>query len=387
MEWHFLDHAAGSPARPEVVAAMVPLLSERYGNPSGGHALARLARAELDEARERLAAVVGCRPGEVVLTSGGTEADDLAVRGVLEARGGTAVCSAVEHAAVLEPVRRAGGRTVAVDRSGRVDLDALADALDPGVALVSVLLVGNEVGVVQDLAAIAEVVRDRAPDALLHTDASQALSWLDVAAAAAPADLVTLAAHKAGGPKGTGALVVRERARVAAQLVGGGQERGRRSGTQNVAGAVGFALAAELAAGERAALAERAARWRAELVPAVLAAVPDAIDTAVAADGSVGHLVPGIVHLCLPEVDSEALLFLLEQDHRVLAAAGSSCSSGATAVSGVPLAMGVPTELARGAARLSFGWSTTDADVAAAVAGVPDVVARLRSHTRDGAPA
>lgn len=387
MRWHHLDHAAGSPARPEVVDALVPLLGERAGNPSGSHALARQARQELDDARARLAAVVGARPGDLVFTSGGTEADDLAVRGVLGARGGVAVCSAVEHAAVLQPVLRAGGRTVRVDRRGVVDLDHLADVLDEDVTLVSVLLVGNEVGTVQPLAEVAEVVRTRAPRAVLHTDASQALTWLDVADHVAVADLVTLASHKCGGPKGIGALVVREGTALQPQLVGGGQERGRRSGTQNVAGAVGFAVAAELAVRDRAALLARAATWRVALVDAVRAAAPDALLSAVAADGSHDHLVPGIVNACFPEVDSEALLFLLEHDHRVLAAAGSSCSSGAQEPSHVLRALGIDRAVARGSVRLSIGWSTTDDDVAAAAAALPDVVPRLRAHARDGAPA
>ena len=387
MDWHHLDHAAGSPARPEVVAALLPHLTERAGNPSGAHALARQARQDLDDARARLAAVVGARPGEVVLTSGGTEADDLAVRGVLEARGGIAVCSAVEHAAVLEPVRRAGGRLVPVDRRGLVDLDALAAALDHSVSLVSVLLVNNEVGTVQPLAAIAEVARERAPGALLHTDASQALSWLDVGAHAGAADLVTLASHKCGGPKGVGALVVRDGARLAPQLLGGGQERGRRAGTQNVAGAVGFAVAAEAAAAQRDDLWARGTRWRSELVAAARAAVPDLVESAVGADGDAAHLVPGIVDLCFPEVDSEALLFLLEHDHRVLASAGSSCASGAQEPSHVLAALGVDRALAQGSVRLSVGWSTTDADVAAAARALADAVPRLRAHARDGAPA
>ena len=366
---------------------MLPLLTEGYGNPSGGHALARQARAELDGARERLAAVVGCQPGEVVFTSGGTEADHLAIAGTLDAVGGMVVCSAVEHAAVLQPVQRAGGRTVAVDGRGVVDLDRLAAALDPEVSLVSVVLVNNEVGTVQPLAAIAEVVRSSAPGALLHTDASQALSWIDVADHAAVADLVTLASHKCGGPKGVGALVVRDGVSLAAQVVGGGQERGRRAGTPNVAGAVGFAVAAERAVEDRSELGARATAWRARLVDAVRSGVPGSVDTAVPAGATAGHLVPGIVHLCLPEVDSEALLFLLEQDHRVLAAAGSSCSSGAATVSDVPLAMGIAPDLARGAVRVSFGWSTTDADVDAVVLGLPEAARRLQAHARDGAPA
>ena len=387
MDWHHLDHAAGSPARPEVVAALLPHLTERAGNPSGAHALARQARQDLDDARARLAEVVGAQPGEVVFTSGGTEADDLAVRGVLDARGGVAVCSAVEHPAVLQPVQRTGGRVVPVDRRGLVDLDALAADLDDTVSLVSVLLVNNEVGTVQSLADVAEVVRERAPGALLHTDASQALSWLDLRAHAAPADLVTLASHKCGGPKGIGALVVRDGARLAPQLVGGGQERGRRAGTQNVAGAVGFAVAAAAAAAERADLWSRAVRWRAELVAAARAAVPGVVESGVGADGAEGHLVPGIVNLCLPEVDSEALLFLLEHDHRVLASAGSSCASGAQEPSHVLAALGVDRSLTRGSVRLSVGWSTTDDDVAAAARGLADAAPRLRAHARDGAPA
>jgi cysteine desulfurase len=381
VEWHFLDHAAGGPARPEAVAAMLPVLTEGYGNPSGGHALARQARSALDEARERLAAVAGCAPGEVVFTSSGTEADDLAVRGT----GGAARCLVTDHAAVVQPVLRAGGSTVGVTADGRVDLEALSAALDGEVALVSVALVGNELGVVQDLAAIAEVVRARAPGARLHADAAQALSWTDVALATASCDLVTLASHKCGGPKGIGALVVREGVGLTPQVVGGGLERGGGAGTQNVAGAVGFAAAAEAAAGERAALVERTTAWRRRIVERVLADVPGSIDTA--GRNGAGHLVPGIVHLCLPEVESEALLFLLEQDHRVLAAAGSSCSSGALTVSAAALELGVAPELARGALRISFGWSTTEADVDAAVEGIVDAATRLRAHARDGAPA
>ena len=383
VDWHFLDHAAGSPARSEVVEAMVPLLTEGYGNPSGAHALARQARGELDAARARLAAVVGCQPGEVVLTSGGTEADALAVRGVLGTHpGGTALCSAVEHHAVLHPVAHAGGRTVPVDERGLVDLDGLAAALDPGVALVSVLLVGNETGAIQPLPAIAAVVRERAPGAVLHTDASQALSWLDVPAHVADADLVTLASHKCGGPKGVGALVVRDGVALAPQLLGGGQERDRRAGTQNVPGAVGFAVAATMAAAERDELWERATAWRTRLVAA--AGEVGAIDSGVPAGGASDHLVPGIVHLCVPEVDREALLFLLEHDHRVLGSAGSSCASGAQEPSHVLAAMGLPVDLARSSVRLTVGWPTTEAEIDEAVAVITAGVERLAARVLQG---
>lgn len=384
--WHYLDHAASTPARPEVIAALVPVLSEGYGNPSGAHALARAARAALDAARAELVAVVGGAAGDVVFTSGGTEADNLAVRGVLGTRGGVAVCSAIEHHAVLDPVRAAGGRVVPVDKRGVIDLDALADALDSRVTLVSVMLVNNEVGTIQPLAEVAEVVRAHAPGAVLHTDAAQALCWLDVRAHTAAADLVTIAAHKCGGPKGTGALLVRPGVVLEPMLRGGGQERDRRSGTQDVAGAVALAMAATVSAAEREALVARATIWRDGMVDAVLDAIPGAVESA-AADGERSHLVAGIANLCLPSVDSEALLYLLEHDHRVLASAASSCASGAQEPSHVLAALGLDRALAGGSLRLSMGWSTSDADVAAATAGVLDVAPRLAAHARDGAPA
>jgi cysteine desulfurase len=384
--WHYLDHAASTPMRPEAVAAMVPLLADGFGNPSGAHALARQARSLLDDAREQLAAAVGCLAGEIVFTGGGTEADNLAVAGTLAARGGTVVCAATDHHAVLHPVERAGGRTVGVDRRGVLDLDLLADALDGGVSLVSVALVNNEIGTIQPVDRIAEVVRERAPGALLHLDAAQALCWLDLAVHASAADLVTLVSHKCGGPRGIGALVVRGDARIEPQLLGGGQERGRRSGTQDMASAVAFAVAATLAAAERATLSARTATWRDELVDAIVAQVPGAVESA-APEGDRSHLVPGIANICLPAVDSEALLYLLEHDHRVLASAGSSCASGAQEPSHVLAALGIDRSLARGSLRLSLGWSTTRADVDAARAGVPEAVARLQAHAADGAPA
>jgi cysteine desulfurase len=385
--WHYLDHAATSPLRPEALAAMVPALRDGCGNPSGAHALARAARAALDGARDELAAVVGCQPGEIVLTSGGTEADNLAVRGVLGARGGSVVCTSVEHHAVLHPVEAAGGRVVGVDRRGVVDLDALTSVLDEDVTLVSVVLVNNEVGTIQPLAEIAEVVRAQAPRALLHADAAQALTWLDVREAAAPADLVTLASHKCGGPVGTGALIVRAGVVLEAQQLGGGQERERRSGTQDVAGAVGFAAAATAAAAGRTELVARARAWRDELVAVIRAGVPGAIESAVPDGHAREHLVAGIANVCLPAVDSEALLFLLEHEHGVLASAASSCASGAQEPSHVLAALGLDRALASGSLRLSLGWSTTQADVDAAAAGVPDAARRLQAHARDGAPA
>ena len=233
----YLDHSASTPMRPEAIEAMLPWLTEHHANPSGGHRLAREARGS-DDARDIMAEVLGAQPGEIVFTSGGTEADNLAVLGTADRRGGVLVCAATEHHAVLDPVVSRGGRVVGVGPDGVIDLEALADALDPDVTLVSVMLANNEVGTVQPLAEVAETVRAEAPDARLHTDAVQALSWLDVATLAAPADLVSVSAHKFGGPKGVGVLVVRDGTDLAARQIGGGQERERRGGTPDVAGIV-----------------------------------------------------------------------------------------------------------------------------------------------------
>ena len=253
----YLDHAASTPLRPAALDAMEAHLRDRYANPSGAHRAARAERRALDEARDVVAELTGADSSEVVFTSGGTEADNLAVFGVHDRLGGQVVVSAVEHHAVLEPAAARGARLVDVHPTGVIDLDALADALDPDVRLVSVMLVNNEVGTVQPLAEVAAIVRELAPAAVLHTDAVQAPTWLDVAASARDADLISLSAHKFGGPKGVGALVVRDGTPMAARQVGGGQERERRSGTPNVPGIVAMGVAARVVLDERAALVAR----------------------------------------------------------------------------------------------------------------------------------
>jgi cysteine desulfurase len=391
--------------RPEAVEAMQPFLGgEVFGNPSGSHSWGRAARRALDDARDTLAEVLGAEPGEIVFTSGGTEADNLAVLGVLERRPGVAACTAVEHHAVLEPVERTGGRVVRVDGRGVVDRAALAEALDDDVAIVSVMLANNEIGTIQPLDEVAAVVRERAPRAVLHTDAVQALAWLDVGALAGSAGLISIGGHKIGGPKGIGALVVRAGTTLAARQIGGGQERDRRSGTQNVAGAVGLAVAARLMADEREARCSRIGALRDRLVDGLLTAVPDAVEVGVTdrtaalarrtetnRAGGVGlaparaaldrtHKVAGSAHLCFPGVESEALLFLLD-DAGIAASAGSSCASGAMEPSHVLAACGVDRSLASGALRLSLGWCSTDDDVDLALDLVPAAVRQLRGET------
>jgi cysteine desulfurase len=376
----YLDHAATAPMRAEAAEAMLPFLGDRYGNPSGAHLLAREARRAVDEARDVMADVLGCEPGEVVFTGGGTEADNLAVLGVHEARGGTVVCSAIEHHAVLHAVAHAGGRTVAVDTSGRIDLDQLTDALDPTVTLVSVHLVNNEIGTIQPLSDVVALARQHAPGAAVHTDAVQAFPWVDVAALAAPADLVAVSAHKFGGPMGVGALVVRSGTALAPRLLGGGQERDRRAGTHNVAGIVAMAAAARATADDRKKVVDRIAPLRDRLATGLVAAVPGAIETALIAGvpDSRAHKVAGNCHLCIDGVESEALLFLLERDG-VLASAASSCASGAQEPSHVLAALGVPRDRALGSLRLSLGATTVDGDVDRALVAVPAAVARLRA--------
>lgn len=372
----YLDHAATAPLRPEARAAMLAQLDVPAGNSTGSHALARASRRAVEEARDVVATCLGCDPGEVVFTSGGTEADDLAVSGTVGVAGGEPVCSAIEHPAVLHPVLALGGRTAPVTSAGVVDLDGLVDVLRTAarpVALVSVMLVNNEVGTVQPLGAVAEVVAEHAPGAVVHTDAVQAVPWLD-ASATGPAQLVSVSAHKLGGPQGVGALVVRDGTPLAPQLLGGGQERERRSGTHNVAGIAGFAAALAATVAARATTATRVEGLRDRLADALLAAVPGTAETG----GRTGK-VPGSCHLLFEGIESEALLVLLDQ-HGVCATAASSCASGALDPSHVLAAMGVGRDAAKGSLRLSLGATTTDADVDRVFAVLPPAVARLRSR-------
>lgn len=371
----YLDHAATTPVRAEVVEAMLPWLTGGFANPSGAHRPARRARRAIDDARDQFAEALGCRPGDVVFTSGGTESDNLAVQGVLDGVGGVAVCSAVEHPAVLQVVEAAGGRLVEVDAGGRIDLERMDAALDGDVSIVSVMTGNNEVGTVQPVADVVELVRRSAPHALVHTDAVQAAAWLDLRDLMGQVDLLSVSAHKLGGPQGVGALIVRTRGGLAARQVGGGQERGVRSGTHNTAGIVGAGRAVELAAAGREVDAERIASLARGLRCGLHAAIPDLVDTSAAAGD---RRLPGIVHVCIPGVESEALLFLLEADE-VYASAASSCASGAQQSSHVLAAMGVDPALSFGALRLSLGHSSTEADVEQALAFIPAAVRALRA--------
>jgi cysteine desulfurase len=373
----YLDHAATTPMRPEAVAAMLPFFSDTYGNPSGSHAVARAAQRALDDAREELASLLGASAPEIVFTSGGTEADNLAVLGGFAATwspsaAGTVLCSAVEHPAVLESCRAAGGRTIAVDHRGVIDLDALAESLDDDVRLVSVMAVNNETGVRQPLEVIAALVRERAPTALVHTDAVQAFAWLDVARLTAAVDLLSVSGHKFGGPKGVGALVVKDRATLHALMHGGPQERERRAGTQNVAAIVAMVAAARATARDRELDTRRVEELSARLVAGITEAV-SAVHEAVPKTDRID----AICNLGFDGVEAEELLVVLDE-LGVCASAGSACASGAIEASHVLLAMGLSPAQARRHVRVSLGHATTDADIDAALSAFAKAVERLR---------
>lgn len=354
--------------RQAAIDAMLPFFTERFANPSGSHRFARDARRAIDESRDLVAESIGVQPGEVVFLGCGTEADNQVIRGV----DGVVVCPATEHHAVLHPVEARGGRIVGVDATGHVDLDRLAEALDPEVALVSVMAVNNEVGTITDLAAVATVVRAHAPQAILHTDAVQAASWIDLRRLAPLVDALSLSAHKFGGPKGVGILTIRDGRSVSPMLIGGGQERERRSGTHNVAGIVAMAAALAETDARREAENERLADLRNRLVDEIAGALDDVVET-VPRDRKVA----GSAHVCIGGIESESLLYLLDEAD-VCASAASACASGAMEPSHVLSAMGIDRSRAAGALRMSLGHTTTEADVDRGIEVVVDSVRRLR---------
>jgi cysteine desulfurase len=369
--------------RPEAVAAMEPFLVREFGNPSGGHRAAIAAKTALEEAREEIAGLLGAAPADLVLTGGGTEADNLAVKGAARAArarglGDGVVTARFEHKGVLASCDRLevdGFRVARVGAGpdGIVDLDALEGALDDRTVVVSVMLVNNEVGTVQPLEEVIARVRERAARAVVHTDAVQAVPWVDTARLAGGADLVAISAHKFGGPKGVGALVVRPGIDVEPLIEGGGQERGLRSGTSNVAGAVSMAAALRATVAARDADGARLASLRDRLLDGLLGTVPDAFE-----NGDRRRKVAGNAHVGFRGIEAEALLVLLDSQG-IYAAAGSSCSSGATEPSHVLEAMGVPRADALSSVRLSLGFASTPADVDAALAVIPRAVEQLRS--------
>jgi cysteine desulfurase len=388
----YLDHAATTPLRREALEAMLPYLTEHFGNASSQHGFGRRARAGLDEAHERVAAALGATPREIVFTSGGTEANNLAVKGAAwagKARGHRIITTSVEHHSVGHTVRyleKFGFEIVElpVDRYGRVDPDDVEAAITPKTILVSVMMANNEVGTVQPIAEIAARVRHY-KGILLHTDAVQAAPHLAIDLQSLDVDLLTIAAHKFEGPKGVGALFVRHGTNILAQQQGGAQERYRRAGTEDVAGAIGMATALELAVAERAETVARVRELRESLAGAV-GAVEGVQET--------GHPIerlPNIFSCVVAGLDGSAVTMALDLAG-LACSTGSACVSGSNEVSHVLSAMGYPEEEARGALRLSLGRTTTAAEVAEAgglvartLASQGEAAAAIRAQRAAGA--
>jgi cysteine desulfurase len=374
----YLDHAATTPLRREVLDAMLPYLTEQFGNPSSAHAFGRQARAALDDAHERVAARLNAQAREIVFTSGGTEANNLALKGAAWAgkgRGHRIVTTSVEHHAVghaLRYLEKFGFEIVElpVDRYGRVDPDEVDAAITDRTILVSVMLANNEVGTIQPVAEIARRVKAHR-NVLFAIDAVQAAPYVEIDAEALGADFVSLAAHKFEGPKGVGALYIRRGTNILAQQHGGAQERHRRAGTENVAGAVGFAAAYDLACTERPETVRRLRRLRDRLKAAVLT-VDDTELT-----GHPTARLPGLLSIIARGTDGTAVALALDLEG-IACSVGSACTTGSTEVSHVLAAMGYPDEEAAGALRLSLGRTTTEAEIEAACEAVPRTLASMR---------
>ncbi len=373
----YLDFNATTPVDPEVAEAMLPYLYERFGNPSSPHALGREARDAVEAARAQVARLLGCRPAEVIFTSGGSEASNMVIKGVgaaARARGGAIVVSAVEHPAVMEPCRAQAGEgigltVIPVDGEGRVDPLDVARALTPATTLVSIMHANNEVGTIQPIAEIAALAREHGVP--VHTDAAQSVGKIPVDVEALGVDFLSLAGHKMYAPKGVGALYVREGREIASLIGGAGHEGGRRAGTENVMGIVGLGRACELAAGRLDASAAHCRAMRDRLWERLSGSGLD-----LRRNGSVAGGLPNTLSVSFRGVDASTLL--AEIGDRVAASPGAACHGAEVAISSVLQAMRIPAEDAAGTVRFSVGRPTTTAEIDAAASIVVDAIRRLK---------
>jgi cysteine desulfurase len=380
----YLDHAAGTPVRAEVLEAMLPFYGPRFGNPSSVHRWGRDARTALDEARERVARCLGASPDEVCFTSGGTESDNLAILGAWRARRdeGRAgiVTTPIEHKAVLASVHQAARegaheRFCAMTGDGVVDVSSFGEIVGNDTAMATIMWVNNEIGTVQPIEQLVQITKARG--ALFHTDAIQAFGKIPIDARTTPFDIVSVSGHKIGAPKGVGAMFLRRGVAVEPLQHGGSQDRGRRPGTENVAYAVGLAVAAELAIAQREMESARLERLRNRLEDAIVAKIPDAVIHG----RSAAHRAPHILSVSVPGTDSESMLMALDL-RGIGCSAGSACQSGSITPSHVLSAIGVEPDLASSAIRMSLGSLTTDACIDRVAEVYPALVNKARGTAR-----
>jgi len=375
----YMDHAATTPTRPEVVEAMLPYFSERFGNPSSLYTLAREAKEAVEEARRKVAAAIGASPEEIFFTSGGTEADNWAIKGVAAAnrkKGDHIITSSIEHHAVIhtcESLEKQGYRVtyLPVDEFGRVDPATVEEAITDQTILISIMTANNEIGTIEPVAEIAKVAHDH--DIPFHTDAVQAIGAIPVSVDDMGADLLALSAHKFGGPKGVGALYIRKRTRIGTFIDGGAQERGKRAGTENVPGIVGLGRAIELAVAEMPEKSPRLAAMRDRLIRKILETIPDT-----RLNGHPTERLPNNVNVAFRYVEGESILLMLDA-LGIAASTGSACTSASLEPSHVLTACGLPHEEAHGSLRLTLGSRNTDDDIDYVLSVLPGVIERLRA--------
>ncbi len=379
----YLDHNATTPPSDAVIQRMVAVLRDEFGNPSSVHHFGQRAKAIIDEARSSVAALIGADPGDVVFTGGGTEGDNLAIRGIAEALEPSGrkhlIATAIEHEAVLNTLKalaRRGWKTtlLPVDESGIVAPDALRSAITDDTALVSVMHANNEIGTVQPIAELAAIARERR--AIFHTDAVQSAGKIPIDVKALGVDLLSISAHKFYGPKGVGALWIRRGVRLQPPLTGGKQERSRRAGTENVAAIAGMGVAAREAIGKMGSEATRLAALRDRLEDVILGNV-----TGTALNGVRSPRVPNTTNISFDRTEAESLLIALDLEGLAVST-GSACSSGTLEPSHVLKAMGFPAHRTQNSLRFSLGAANTEADIDRAIAVLPAVVQKLRSLTR-----
>jgi cysteine desulfurase len=379
----YLDHNATTPLESAVVDRMSAALRDEFGNASSVHHFGQRAKAAIDEARSAVAELVGADPGEIVFTSGGTESDNIAIRGVAEAMETSGrrqvISTSIEHEAVLNTFKalaRRGWRTtlLPVDQSGVAQPDALRDAISDDTALVSVMHANNEVGTIQRVAEFAAIAHERG--ALMHTDAVQSAGKIPVSVKTLGVDLLSASAHKINGPKGVGAIWIRRGVRLVPLLTGGRQERSRRAGTENVAGIVGYGAAAARAAAKMAAETPRLSALRDRLEQGILGTVPGTM-----VNGSGAPRVPNTSNISFERVEAESLLIALDLEG-IAVSTGSACSSGTLEPSHVLKAMGFPAHRTQNSIRFSLGLGNTEAEIDRVLAALPGIVEKLRSLTR-----